>query len=122
VPRWTVNLSDDLAHRVEERLDENCQNRSEVIRYLLERYVESPAWSIDPRRASSRKKGSRAHGNAPESMQPERKPRVRPAPSSRELAEAQGLASKLGREIPDEALAYRSACSDFIRKAKNELS
>lgn len=114
-----MNLSEDLARRVEERLEENCQSRSEVLRYLLERYLETPSWSLAPSALSaprSRARSADKQAESQRSREPKR-PR-RPAPSREQLAEAQKLATALDREIPDEALAYRSHCSDFIRKAK----
>ena len=113
--RWTLRIPDELARRVEERLEENCQRRDAVLRYLLERYLEMPPWtdSVTESEAPAKANSRSAPAAAP-------KRSVRPAPLREQLAEAQRLADELGIEIPEEALAFRSACSDFIRKAKEQ--
>ena len=123
MPRWTLTLSDDLACRVEERLAENCQNRSEVLRYLLERYLETPVWSVDPNASPDAESSSdrKTSAGAPRTSEWVRRT-SRPAPTRQQLAQAQKLAGALGREIPDEALAFASACSDFIRHAEEALN
>ncbi len=121
MPRWTLSLSDDLARRVQERLAENCQNRNEVLRFLLERYVEMPAWSLTPSEThdAKQKTARKSKVVAPKKSQ-ESKRLKRPPPTRSQLVEAQKLAAILGCEIPDEALPFSSACSDFIRQAREE--
>ena len=123
MPRWTLSLPDDLARRVDERLAENCQKRSEVLRYLLERYLETPVWSVDPNASSGAeiRDDRDVPAVAPRTSESVRRA-ARPAPTRQQLAQAQKLAAALGREIPDEALAFASACSDFIRHAQEALS